>query len=169
MEKLRILDIGTGSERLTLPLLLVPTQSAPVPTSACIFASARANAAHCGLEARCNFVACDMAAGVQGPFDMVVSNPPYVAHGEIASLAPEVREYDPAIALDGGHDGLDAYRAIIAQAKYRLVPGGRLFVELGAGQEAAVRALFTNAGLTVDTARKDLAGILRVLGAVVAL
>ena len=83
-----------------------------------------------------------------GPFDLIVSNPPYVARGDIAALAPEVRDYDPAVALDGGIDGLDGYRAIAAEARRLLAPGGRLIVELGAGQEPAVRALFTNAGLT---------------------
>ena len=106
------------------------------------------------LPAAAAFVACDIAAGVQGPFDLIVSNPPYVARGEIASLAPEVRDYDPALALDGGADGLDGYRAIAAGAPALLAPGGRLIVELGAGQEAAVRALFTNAGLTVGAARE---------------
>jgi release factor glutamine methyltransferase len=76
-----------------------------------------------------------------------------------------VRDYDPRIALDGGEDGLVAYRTIAAEAQRLLAAGGRLFVELGAGQEAAVRALFTNAGLTVGAARKDLAGISRALGA----
>jgi release factor glutamine methyltransferase len=101
---------------------------------------------------------------VEGAFDLVVSNPPYIAHDEIASLAPEVRDYDPRVALDGGEDGLAAYRAIAGEAKRLLAPGGRLFVELGSGQEEAVRALFTNAGLIVGIARKDLAGIPRVLG-----
>ena len=105
---------------------------------------------------------------MQGPFDLIVSNPPYVARGDIASLAPEVRDYDPAVALDGGTDGLDGYRAIAADARRLLAPGGRLIVELGAGQEPAVRALFTKAGLTVGAARKDLAGIPRALGANVA-
>ena len=100
---------------------------------------------------------------MQGPFDLIVSNPPYVARGEIASLAPEVRDYDPALALDGGADGLDGYRAIAAEARRLLAPGGRLIVELGMGQEPAVRALFTKAGLTVGAARNDLAGIPRAL------
>ena len=103
--------------------------------------------------------------GLAGPFDLIVSNPPYVARGDIATLAPEVRDYDPAIALDGGADGLDAYRAIAGAAKRLLAPGGRLIVELGMGQEPAVRALFTKAGLTAGAARKDLAGIPRALGA----
>jgi release factor glutamine methyltransferase len=106
-----------------------------------------------------------MAAGVQGQFDLVVSNPPYIARGQIASLAPEVRDYDPMMALDGGGDGLTAYRSISADAKRILAQGGRLFVEMGAGQEPAVRELFTNAGLVVGIARNDLAGTPRVLGA----
>ena len=105
---------------------------------------------------------------MQGPFDLIVSNPPYVARADIAALAPEVRDYDPALALDGGADGLDGYRAIAADARRLLAPGGRLIVELGAGQEPAVRALFTKAGLTVAAVRNDLAGIPRALGATVA-
>ncbi|MGH7918271.1 MAG: peptide chain release factor N(5)-glutamine methyltransferase, partial [Candidatus Binataceae bacterium] len=105
---------------------------------------------------------------VQGPFDLVVANPPYVARGEIATLAPEVRLYDPALALDGGRDGLDGYRAIAAEAPRLLAPDGRLIVELGAGQEPAVRALFTNAGLRVNAVRRDLAAIPRALSAIMA-
>ena len=167
MEKLRILDIGTGSGALLMALLreLPNATGTGTDVSPSALDVARANAAQCGLESRCSFVVCDIASGVQGPFDLVVSNPPYIAHDEIASLAPEVRDYDPNVALDGGEDGLAAYRAIAAGALQLLAAGGRLFVELGARQEAAVRALFTNAGLTVGAARKDLAGISRVLGA----
>jgi len=167
MEKVRIIDIGTGSGALLLALLqeLPNAIGTGTDVSKAALEVARANAAHCKFERRCRFVACDIASGVQGPFDLVISNPPYIAHDEIASLAPEVRDYDPTVALDGGHDGLVAYRAIAAEAPRLLAPGGRLFVELGAGQEPAVRALFTNAGLTVGAARKDLAGIPRVLGA----
>jgi release factor glutamine methyltransferase len=166
MKKLRIIDIGTGSGALMLALLreLPNAIGTGTDVSKAALQVARANAAHCGLERRCSFVACDIASGVRGPFDLVVSNPPYIAHDEIASLAPEVRDYDPTVALDGGDDGLTAYRAIAAEAARLLAPGGRLFVELGAGQESAVRALFTNAGLSVGAARKDLAGIPRVLG-----
>ena len=166
MEKLRILDIGTGSGALLLALLreLPNAIGTATDVSSTAMEVARANAAQCGLESRCSFIVCDIAAGVQGPFDLVVSNPPYIAHDEIASLAPEVRDYDPQVALDGGGDGLAGYRAIASEARRLLASGGRLFVELGAGQETAVRALFTNAGLTVGAARKDLAGIPRVIG-----
>ena len=168
-EKLRVLDIGTGSGALLLALLSELPNATGIGTdiSAAALEVARANAERNGLGSRCTFIACDIAAGVQGPFDLIVSNPPYVARGDIASLAPEVRDYDPALALDGGADGLDGYRAIAAQARRLLAPGGNLIVELGMGQEPAVRALFTNAGLTVAAARDDLAGIPRALGATI--
>jgi release factor glutamine methyltransferase len=167
MEKLRILDIGTGSGALLLALLreLPNATGTGTDISTGALKVARENAARCGVEGRCTFVACDIASVVEGPFDLLVSNPPYIAHDEITSLAPEVKDYDPTVALDGGNDGLAAYRAIAADAKRLLAPGARMFVELGAGQETAVRDLFTNAGLTAGIARTDLAGIPRVLGA----
>ncbi len=169
-ERLRILDIGTGSGALLLALLSELPNAVGTGTdiSTAALAVARANAERNGLGGRCTFVACDIAAGLPGPFDLIVSNPPYIARGDIASLAPEVRDYDPAIALDGGDDGLHGYRAIAAQARGLLAAGGRLIVELGAGQEVAVRALFTEAGMTVAPARDDLAGIPRALGATIA-
>jgi release factor glutamine methyltransferase len=171
MEKLRILDIGTGSGALLLALLSELPNAVGIGSdiSAAALEVARANAERSGLAGRATFVACDIAAGLQGPFDLIVSNPPYVARGDIASLAPEVRDYDPALALDGGTDGLDGYRAIAADARRLLAPGGKLIVELGAGQEPAVRVLFTKAGLTAAAARDDLAGIPRALSAAVAL
>lgn len=167
MEPLRILDIGTGSGALLLALLseLPNAHGTGTDISALALAIARANAGRHALAARCTFVECDIAAGLPGPFDLIVSNPPYVAHDDIATLEPEVRDYDPALALDGGADGLNGYRAIAHEARRLLAPGGRLIVELGAGQEPAVCALFTGAGLTVGTAREDLAGIPRALSA----
>ena len=167
MEKLRILDIGTGSGALLLALLRELPNAIGTGTdiSTAALKVARENAARCGVEGRCTFVVCDIASIVEGPFDLLVSNPPYIAHDEIMSLAPEVKNYDPTVALDGGADGLAAYRAIAADAKRLLAPGARMFVELGAGQETAVRDLFTNVGLTAGIARPDLAGIPRVLGA----
>ena len=167
MEKLRILDIGTGSGALLVALLNELPNATGIGTdiSRAALEAAQINVAQFGFESRSSLIACDMAAGVQGQFDLVVSNPPYIARGQIASLAPEVRDYDPMMALDGGGDGLTAYRSISADAKRILAQGGRLFVEMGAGQEPAVRELFTNAGLVVGIARNDLAGTPRVLGA----
>lgn len=163
---LRILDIGTGSGALLLALLteLPAADGTGTDISETALAVARSNAARLALDARCRFVACDIASGVEGPFDLVVSNPPYIASGEIATLAPDVRDYDPRIALDGGADGLAAYRAIAAAASRLLAPGGTLVLELGTGQEAAVTQLLTSAGLAVPrAARKDLGGIARAL------
>src|SRR4029077_8563698 len=103
--------------------------------------------------------------GVAGPFDLYVSNPAFLAHDQIETLGPEVRDYDPQFARDDGQDGLDGCRTIAGDAKRVLAPGGRLFVELGAGQNEEVRSLFTKAGLSPGIPRKDLAGIPRVLGA----
>ncbi len=163
--RLRILDIGTGSGALLLALLSELPNAIGTGTdiSEAALEIARANSERYGFGDRCTFVACNIADGLQGLFDLIVSNPPYVAHGEIASLAPEVRNYDPAIALDGGSDGLDGYRAIAPAAHRLLAPAGHLIVELGAGQEPAVRVLFTNTGLTVGAARKDLGGIPRAI------
>jgi release factor glutamine methyltransferase len=166
-EKLRILDIGTGSGALLLALLRELPNATGIGTdlSAAALEIARMNAERNALTARCTFVACNIADGVQGTFDLIVSNPPYIAHGEIATLAPEVRNYDPSLALDGGTDGLDGYRTIAAQVRPLLAQGGRLIVELGAGQEGAVCSLFTKTGLHITAVKEDLAGIPRALSA----
>jgi release factor glutamine methyltransferase len=167
MEKVRVLDIGTGTGALLLALLseLKEAYGTGTDISAEALAVASANAERHGLAARCAFVCCDIATGVAGPFDLIVSNPPYVMHDEIATLAPDVRDYDPSLALDGGADGLMSYRAIAQVAAGLLRPEGQVIVELGAGQEQQVRTLFTNAGLEVIAARSDLAGIPRALAA----
>ena len=169
LERLRILDIGTGTGALLLALLKELPNASGLATdiSRAAIEVARSNAERNGIAERCSFVACDIAAGVRGKFDMIVSNPPYIARGDIAGLPPEVRDYDPTVALDGGNDGLAAYRAIGADARRLLTSSGRLIVELGTGQEPAVAALFTNAGLQVAAARKDLAGIPRALSATI--
>jgi release factor glutamine methyltransferase len=165
---LRLLDIGTGSGALLLALLSELPNAFGIGTdvSPAALAVARDNAERLGFGARCAFLACDTAAALHGPFDLVVSNPPYISSGEIAALAPEVRDYDPAIALDGGPDGLAAYRAVAADARRLLAPKARLVVELGLGQEAAVATLLALTGLNVcSPARKDLGGIGRALSA----
>ena len=114
---LRMLDIGTGSGALLLALLAELPNASGIGTDISIAAVqiARSNSTRNGLADRAGFVACDVAEALCGPFDLVVSNPPYVARDSITQLAPGVRDYEPHIALDGGADGLDAYRAIAAK------------------------------------------------------
>jgi release factor glutamine methyltransferase len=167
-EKLRVLDIGTGSGALLLALLKELPAAFGVGTDISVEALkvARGNASRLRLSERCAFVACDIAAALRGPFELIVSNPPYIASGEIETLAAEVRDYDPRLALDGGTDGLAAYRAIAGDARRLLAERGRLIVELGHGQATAVNALFVNGGLSVEEPpRRDLAGVHRALSA----
>ncbi len=163
----RIADIGTGSGAILLALLSESPDATGVGTDISVSAlqTARRNAVRLRLAARAAFVACDLAAALSGPFDMVVSNPPYVRSADIASLAIEVRAHDPHRALDGGADGLDAYRALIPQAARLLAPGGALVVEVGHGQSAYVEQLMKAAGLMREKPPKaDLAGIPRAVG-----
>ena len=161
---LRIADIGTGSGAILLALLseLPAAQGFGTDISDDALRTAAANAARAGLSDRATFIACDYATGLRGPFDLIVSNPPYIRTADIAGLAAEVRHHDPLAALDGGADGLDAYRALIPQAARLLAPGGHLVVEAGQGQSGPIEAFMTNAGLTSAAAPKaDLAGIPR--------
>jgi release factor glutamine methyltransferase len=165
-EKLRVLDIGTGSGALLLALLseLPEAQGVGTDISKEALALARLNAERIGLKDRASFVETDIAQALPGPFELIVSNPPYIPTSQIKTLSPEVRDYDPRLALDGGADGLAAYRAIAPAARRILAPRGRLIVELGQGQANDVQSLFTQAGLTIeDDARRDLAGIRRAL------
>jgi release factor glutamine methyltransferase len=168
-KRLRLADLGTGSGALLLALLTELPEAFGIGTDVSVRALrvARDNAARLGLH-HAGFVACDMAAPLRGPFDLIVSNPPYVATGDIAGLAPEVRDFDPHGALDGGHDGLDYYRAIAASAPALLAPGGLLVVEVGAGQAAAVDALFAARGLVTMPPHADLNGVPRALVAKIA-
>jgi len=162
---LKIADFGTGCGALLLALLseLACARGVGTDVSEPALACARENAAALALAARAAFVACDFGAALKGPFDLIVSNPPYVARDAIASLAPEVRDFDPRRALDGGPDGLDAYRSIAAMAPLLLAPDALLVVELGIGQLDAVGRILADAGLAVDHARPDLSGIPRAL------
>jgi release factor glutamine methyltransferase len=162
--KLRIADLGTGSGALILALLseLPNAFGIATDTSTKALVVARDNARRLA-QTRAKFVACDMAAALRGPFDVIVSNPPYIASGDIATLAPDVRDFDPHLALDGGADGLDFYRAIAAAAPALLAPAGVLVVELGIGQAEPVAHLFAAVGLAPSPPRPDLNGALRAL------
>lgn len=164
---LRILDLGTGSGAILLALLHELPNARGVATDIALAALrvARANASALGLAPRAAFVRCDFGQALAGPFDLVVSNPPYIASAGIAKLAPEVRDHDPRGALDGGADGLAAYRAIIADAPRLLGSTGRLVIEVGAGQAAAVMELFRSGGLADAGLRHDLSGVARAVAA----
>jgi len=161
---LRVADLGTGSGAILLALLseLPDALGFGTDISEAALQAARANAAQAGLADRVTFIACDYATGLTAPFDLIVSNPPYIRSADIGGLATEVRNYDPMAALDGGADGLDAYRALIPQAACLLAPGAALVVEAGQGQSRDIEALMTAAGLTHERPPKaDLAGIPR--------
>ena len=163
-DKLRIADLGTGSGALALALLAELPEAFAVGTDVSVRAlvAARDNARRLGFL-RAAFVACSMADALRGPFDIIVSNPPYIASDDISALAPEVRDFDPRLALDGGGDGLDGYRAIAAGIRKILEPGGFLVVELGIGQVEPATALFAAAGLAPQPPRADVSGTPRAL------
>ena len=164
---LRILDIGTGSGAILLALLSERSDAFGVGTDLCEGAlkAARQNAAVLGYSPRTGFVACDCASALKGPFDLVVSNPPYIRSADIGDLGTEVREHDPLSALDGGADGLTVYRALVPEAVRLLVEGGALVVEAGYGQAGQIEGLMVAADLIVqEPPRADLAGIPRAVG-----
>jgi release factor glutamine methyltransferase len=160
----QIADIGTGSGAILLALLSELRDASGVGTDISLTAlcTARDNAARLGLAPQAAFVACNYAAALSGAFDLIVSNPPYIRSADIAGLDREVREYDPPDALDGGADGLDAYRAIVPEAARLLAPGGTLIVEAGSGQSGTIGELMSVSGLTLERPPKaDLAGVPR--------
>jgi release factor glutamine methyltransferase len=168
-QQLRIADLGTGTGAILLALLHELPDAFGVGTDISLAAlqTARCNAFDLGLASRAAFVACDYAMPLAPSLDLIVSNPPYICSSEIVGLATEVRDHDPRAALDGGADGLDAYRRLIPQAARLLAPGGALVVEGGKGQSGPIAALMTAAGLIPQGAGKaDLAGILRAVAAV---
>lgn len=161
----RIADLGTGSGALLLAILheLERAHGVGTDVSPAALAVARENSQRLGLAARASFVACDFGKALAPDFDLVISNPPYVAESEWRRLDPEVRCHDPRLALDGGEDGLAAYRAIAADARRLAAPGGHILVEVGAGMHESVAALFAAEGLVNRAARPDFNGVPRAL------
>lgn len=161
----RILDLGAGSGAILLALLRErPNASGlAVDISGEALAVARSNAEDLGLADRVEFRRGDWAANVTERFDLVVSNPPYIRSQDIADLAPEVARFEPRLALDGGSDGLSAYRQIVGDLPRLLVPGGVFALEVGWDQAAEVQAMAEGAGLELDEPRHDLSGIPRVV------
>ena len=157
-----VADVGTGSGCLAIALARELPRARVAATDVCpdALAVARRNAARHRAADRVTFHHTDLLDGLPGPFDLIVSNPPYVPDGVVDTLAPEVSRHEPAAALRGGPDGLDTVRRLIAAAN-RLRPGGWLVMEVGAGQSGDAAAIGRRAGLQVVDVRPDLQGIPR--------
>jgi release factor glutamine methyltransferase len=155
-EGLKILDLGVGSGALLVALLseLPGATGLGVDLSPDAVETARFNAARNGVGERARFVVSDWSRAIdlaaEGPFDLVISNPPYIADPVLEGLEPEVRLHDPRLALSGGPDGLEAYRAIAAELPVLLAPGGAAAIEIGSDQGTSVTALFKAAGFAVE-------------------
>jgi release factor glutamine methyltransferase len=162
---LRILDLGTGSGCLLLALLSELPNATGLGTDVSVeaLALAEVNAARLGLAGRTELRVGDWGSDVEPPFDLIVSNPPYVAAAEWPKLQPEVRNFEPSAALLAGADGLDAYRALAPDCARLLAADGWLALEIGQGQGDAVVGILMRAGLEVLERRQDLAGIERCL------
>lgn len=160
-----LLDLGTGTGCLLLALLheRADARGLGVDLSAEAVTTARRNATALGLAERASFRQANWADGIDERFDLIVSNPPYIPAADIAALELEVRAFDPRLALDGGADGLDGYRALGALLPRLLAPSGTAVVELGAGQADAVSGLFATAGIEVKAIVCDLAKVPRAL------
>ncbi|MEL6677122.1 MAG: peptide chain release factor N(5)-glutamine methyltransferase [Pseudomonadota bacterium] len=154
----RVLDLGTGSGAILLTLLAEWPGASGVGTdlSTGALEVAGRNADAFGLRGRVTFLLSDWLEGVAGRFDLVVSNPPYIAEAEMAGLAPEVREWEPWMALTPGGDGLAAYRTIAARLASVLRPGGRALFEIGADQGQSVPEIFRAAGFASVSLHHDL-------------
>jgi release factor glutamine methyltransferase len=164
----RMLDLGTGTGAILLACLkgMPVAQGLGTDVSEAALAVAQGNAAALGLDRRTHFRRADWFRGVTGRYDLIVSNPPYIAADEMSGLAPEVRDWEPHLALTPGGDGLDAYRAIARGAPARLIAGGRLMVEIGPTQGRAVAALLAAQGMEAIRVLPDMDGRDRVVAAV---
>lgn len=161
---LRILDLGTGTGAILLALLteLPAAWGVGLDRAAAAIAVARRNAARLGLASRSAFLVGDWATPLAGGFDLVVSNPPYIATGDLSGLQPEVRQHEPLLALAAGDDGLDCFRRLVPDLPGLLVPGGVAVLEHGEGQAGAVAGLLADAALGGLARRTDLTGRERV-------
>ena len=161
----RILDIGLGSGAIAIALAKENSEATVrgIDISPEAVAIAVENARENEVAGRTEFLVENLADFSGGPYDLIVSNPPYIPYGDLAGLMPEVRDFEPVGALDGGADGLDAYRAILQQAPGQLVDGGWLLVEIGINQVEDVTRLFTEAGFVDIQIRDDYGGIPRVV------
>ena len=163
-EALAVADAGTGSGCLAIALARGLPGASVVATdiSQDALDVARRNAVRHGVGGRIRFVRADLLAGVDGPFDLIVGNPPYVRTGDGPALQPEVRDYEPAVALFGGVSGIELVTALVTQAAARLRPGGTLMFEFGFGQDEAVEDLLAGTPeLVFEELRRDLQGIAR--------
>jgi release factor glutamine methyltransferase len=161
----RLLDLGTGTGAIAITLLEERPDATGLASdvSAAALAVARDNARRHGVEDRLDLVQGDWFSPVTGRYDIILSNPPYIPRTEIGGLSPDVRDFDPPGALDGGADGLEAYRALAATAGTHLAPRGHVLVEIGAGQGPDVSAIFAGAGFRPAGRHSDLGGHLRCL------
>ena len=163
-DRLRILDLGTGSGCLLLSLLheLPNAWGLGIDLSEKALVTARGNAEQLEMSSRATFCRAIWTAPLTGVFDIVISNPPYIEEEQIVCLAPEVRQHEPRIALSGGHDGLQAYREIARDISSLMVVDGWLAVECGAGQWSDVASIFATDKLRAEPAIDDLGGVARV-------
>jgi release factor glutamine methyltransferase len=166
-DQLRILDLGVGSGALLCALLteFVAARGVGVDISADAAKVAQGNLQALGLSHRGEIRVGDWTSGLEGPFDLIVSNPPYIPTADLAELPREVRDFDPRLALDGGIDGLAAYRRILSESRRLLAPGGWLLVELGVDQAAAVTGIANLWCVSDVRTFWDLAGADRVVAA----
>lgn len=162
---LRIADFGTGSGCLLLALLheLPKAEGVGIDKSPAALSVARANAASLGLAARTALHEGNWGEGLAGPFDILISNPPYIESAVVPGLAPEVARYEPLLALDGGVDGLDAYRQLIPDLARLAAKGALIALEIGQGQEQAVAGMLAAVGMEAIAGKPDLAGTIRVV------
>ncbi|QIG47122.1 peptide chain release factor N(5)-glutamine methyltransferase [Nordella sp. HKS 07] len=161
-----IIDLGTGTGAIGITLLAERPLAHAVMTdiSLAALAVAHRNAESHGVGGRASFIEGSWFAGVEGRFDLILSNPPYIPSAILPTLAAEVRDFDPGTALDGGPDGLEPYRRIAAEAVSSLAPAGRVIVEIGEGQAIDIEAIFNARGFVPESRWKDLAGHVRCLG-----